>query len=122
MTYSLFAARIAIAAAALAVMALAALHILKPEVHPSRNMISLYALGRHGWVMALCFTAFATAAVCVFVALVAHVSSLLGEIGLAFLLLAAIGLAMAARFPMDPASTPPAQMSVSGKMHGISFL
>jgi len=85
-------------------------------------MISLYALGRHGWVMALCFAAFAAATACLFAALVAHVSWLLGGIGLAFLLLAAIGLAMAARFPMDPASTPPAQMSFSGKMHGVSFL
>jgi hypothetical protein len=41
---------------------------------------------------------------------------------LAFLLLAAVGLAMAARFPMDPVSTPRAQMSFSGKMHGVSFL
>src|SRR5436190_15512791 len=122
MTYSLLAARAVIGAAALAVTALATLHILKPDVHPSRNMISLYALGRHGWVMALCFAAFATATACLFAALVAHVSSLLGSIGLAFLLLAAVGLAMAARFPMDPVSTPPAQMSFSGKMHGVSFL
>jgi Protein of unknown function (DUF998) len=116
MTYSLLAARAVIGAAALAVTALATLHILKPDIHPSRNMISLYALGRHGWVMALCFAAFAVATACLFAALVAHVSSLLGGIGLAFL------LAMAARFRMDPASTPPAQMSFSGKMHGVSFL
>jgi hypothetical protein len=122
MTYSLLAARAVIGAAALAVIALATLHILKPDVHPSRNMISLYALGRYGWVMALCFAAFAAATACLFAALVAQVSSILGGVGLAFLLLAAVGLAMAARFPMDPASTPPAQMSFSGKMHGVSFL
>ena len=122
MTYSLLTARAGIGASALAVTALATLHILKPDVHPSRNMISLYALGRHGWVMALCFTAFAAATACLFAALVARVSSLLGDIGLAFLLLAAVGLAMAARFPMDPVSTPRAQMSFSGKMHGVSFL
>jgi len=122
MTYSLLAARAVIGAAALAVIALATLHILKPDVHPSRNMISLYALGRYGWVMALCFAAFAAATACLFAALVAQVSSILGGVGLAFLLLAAVGLAMAARFPMDPVSTPPAQRSFSGKMHGVSFL
>jgi hypothetical protein len=122
MTYSLLTARAGIGAAALAVTSLATLHILKPDVHPSRNMISLYALGRHGWVMALSFTAFAAATTCLFAVLVARVSSLLGDIGLAFLLLAAVGLAMAARFPMDPVSTPRAQMSFSGKMHGVSFL
>jgi Protein of unknown function (DUF998) len=122
MPYSLLAARGVIGTAALAVIALATLHILKPEVHPSRNMISLYALGRYGWVMTLCFAAFATATACLFAALIAHLSSALGGIGLAFLLLASVGLVMAARFPMDPVSTPPAQMSFSGRMHGVSFL
>jgi len=109
-------------AAALALTALAALHILKPDIDPSRTMISKYALGRHGWVMALCFAAFAAASACLFTALVAHATSLLSRIGLAFLLSAAVGLAMAARFPMDPVSTPPKPMSFSGKMHGVSFL
>jgi len=31
-------------------------------------------------------------------------------------------LVMAARFPMDPVSTPPAQMSHSGRMHGLAFM
>ena len=122
MTYSLLAARGAIGAIALAVIALAMLHILKPEVDPSRNMISLYALGRHGWLMALCFVAFGAATASLFAALVTHVSSLLGGIGLAFLLVAAIGFTMAGQFPMDPVSTPRTQVSFSGKMHGVSFL
>src|SRR5204863_449376 len=49
MTYALLAARATVGAAALALIALAALHILKPEIPPSRTMISQYALGRHGW-------------------------------------------------------------------------
>jgi hypothetical protein len=118
---TLLAARAAIAAAALALLALAALHPLKPEVSPSRNMISQYALGRHGWLMAVCFAAFAIGSACALVALAAEAPSLVGRIGLGFLVLAAIGLAMAARFRMDPPSTPPKQMSFSGKMHGISF-
>jgi hypothetical protein len=122
MTYSLLAARAVIGAAALALIALAALHILKPDVHPSRTMISQYALGRHGWVMALCFAAFGAASGCLFAALIAHVLSLLGRIGLAFLLATAVGLAMAARFPMDPVSTPREQMSSTGKMHGVAFM
>src|SRR5213593_1317144 len=102
MTYSLLAARMVIGTAALALLALAALHILKPEVHPSRNMISQYALGRHGWLMALFFAAFGVASACLFASIVATTLSILGRIGLAFLLAAALGLAMAARFPMDP--------------------
>jgi hypothetical protein len=122
MTYSSLAARAVIGSAALALIALAALHYLKPEVRPSRNMISLYALGRHGWVMALCFAAFSAASACLFAALIAHERSLLSRIGLAFLLAAAVGLVMAARFPMDPVSTPREQMSFSGKMHGVAFM
>jgi hypothetical protein len=121
-TYSLLAARAVIGAAALALIALAALHILKPEVRPSRNLISLYAIGRHGWVMALCFAAFGAASACLFAALIPQVPSLLGRVGLAFLLAAAFAGALAARYPMDPVSTPPAQMSFTGKMHGVSFL
>jgi hypothetical protein len=51
-----------------------------------------------------------------------QVASLVGRSGLAFLLVAGIGLMTVARFPMDPVSTPPAQMSFSGKMHGLLFL
>ena len=122
MTFSLLAARAGIGSAALAISTLAALHILKPDVSPSRNMISQYALGRHGWVMAVCFAAFTAASACLFAALVTQASSFLIRIGLTFLLLAAVGLAMTARFRMDPVSTPRQQISFSGKMHGVSFL
>jgi hypothetical protein len=117
-----YAARAAIVAAAMSLVTLAALHILKPDLHPSRTMISQYALGRYGRVMALCFAAFGVASGSLAVAMVAYVRSLGGRIGIALLLAAAVGLVMAARFPMDPVSTPPAQMSHSGRMHGVAFL
>ena len=117
-----YAARAAIVAAAVSLVTLAALHILKPDLHPSRTMISQYALGPYGWVMALCFAAFGVASGSLAVAMVPDVRSLGGRIGIALLLTAAVGLVMAARFPMDPVSTPPAQMSHSGRMHGVAFL
>ena len=119
---SLYAARAAIVAAVVSLITLAALHVLKPELHPSRAMISQYALGPYGRVMALCFAAFGVASGSLAVAMVPYVRSLGGRIGMALLLTAAVGLVMAARFPMDPASTPPAQMSHSGRMHGVAFL
>ena len=122
MTMSVLAARASIGSAALALIALAVLHVLKPELHPGRAMISRYALGRFGWVMELCFASFGVASASLFAALVPHVTSLPGRAGLALLLTASIGFVMAARFPMDPVSTPPAQMSYSGRMHGIAFL
>jgi hypothetical protein len=122
MTYSLLAARAAIGSAALALAALAALHLLKPEIHPARTMISQYALGRFGWVMAVCFAAFGAASASLFAALVPYAPSWPTRIGLALLLTASIGFAMAARYPMDPVSTPPSQMSFTGRMHGVAFL
>jgi hypothetical protein len=85
-------------------------------------MISQYALGRYGWVMVLFFGGLAAASGCLLVALIPHESSVLGRTGLALLLAAAVALAMAARFPMDPVSTPPAQLSFSGRMHGVAFM
>jgi hypothetical protein len=72
--------------------------------------------------MALCFAGFAVGSACLTVALVGDERSLTGHIGLAFLLVTAIGLALAACFRMDPVSTLPKQMSFRGKMHGFSFL
>ena len=72
--------------------------------------------------MALCFAAWATASALLFVALAPRASSSLDRVGQILLLAASVGLAMAARFPMDPEGTPRRDMSVSGKMHGIAFL
>ena len=119
----MLAARVAITAAALALGALAAVHALKPKIDPSRSMISQYARGRHGWVMTLCFAAFAGGSASLFAALATQrLTPLHGRIGLALLLAAALGLALAAAFPMDPVSTRPAHMSWSGRMHSVAFL
>jgi Protein of unknown function (DUF998) len=119
---SRLAARVSIGAAILALIALAALHVLRPDLHPPSHMMSEYAVGAHGWVMTVCFAAFAASSASLFVASAAHVRGLVGRIGLAFLLLAVTGLAMAAIFPMDPASTAREAMSSSGRMHGVSFM
>jgi uncharacterized protein DUF998 len=115
-------ARAGIAMAIFAIVALAVLHALKRDIRPSSTMISQYALGRHGWLMSACFAAFAAASACLFVALLASVPTLLGRVGLAFLLSCAVGLGMGARFPMDPVSTKPEERSFSGRMHGVSFM
>jgi hypothetical protein len=116
------AARAAIGSAVLALLALALVHLLKRDLDPSRTMISRYALGPFGWVMAVCFAAWAAASALLFVALALRASSSLDRIGQIFLLFASVGLGMAAKFPMDPVGTPRRDMSFSGKMHGIAFL
>jgi hypothetical protein len=116
------AARAAIGSAALALLALTVVHLLRRDLDPSRTMISRYALGPYGWLMALCFAAWAAASALLFAALVASPASSLDRVGQILLLAASIGLTMAARFPMDPVGTPRRQMSFSGRMHGIAFL
>jgi len=117
-----FAARAAIVSTALALVALTLVHLLKRDLNPSRTMISRYALGPYGWVMALCFAALAAASALLVVALAPRGSSSLDRVGQILLLVASISLAMAARFQMDPVGTPRRDMSFSGKMHGVAFL
>jgi hypothetical protein len=116
------AARGAIGAAGLALLALGALHILRPDLDPSRQMISEYAIGRFGWLMTVCFALFAAASGSLFVALMGNTPTLIGRIGLIFLLVAATGLAMGAAFRTDPISTAHDAMTFSGRMHGRSFM
>jgi hypothetical protein len=116
------AARAAIGSAALALLALALVHLLKRDLGPSRTMISRYALGPYGWVMALGFASWAAASALLFLALAPRASSSLDRAGQILLLAASVGLAVAARFPMDPVGTPRRDMSFSGRMHGVAFL
>jgi len=116
------AARIAFAGGLLGIVLLAALHVLKPDLDPSWHMVSEYALGAHGWVMALCFLSLALGCASLFVALLPRIDGIAGRIGLFFLLAAAVGLAMAAMYPMDPITVKPENASHSGKMHGVSAM
>lgn len=116
------AARGAMGAAGLALIALGALHILRPDLDPSRQMISEYAIGRFGWLMTVCFALFAAASGSLFVALMGNTPTLIGRIGPIFLLVAATGLAMGGAFRTDPISTAHDAMTFSGRMHGRSFM
>lgn len=95
---SLTAARWSLAAAATALVLLAALHILSPEFDPSWRMVSEYALGDYGWVLALMFLTWALSCVSLFFAIKSHIRTVGGKIGLGFLLAAAVGMSMAAVF------------------------
>ena len=115
------AARLAIGAAATALATLVLLLPLRPELSPSSHMISEYAVGAWGWVMTLCFAAFATSSASLLALAWSRVKTL-GRIGLVFLALAAIGLGLAAIFPTDVTATSAETMSFSGRMHGVGFM
>jgi hypothetical protein len=91
-------ALLAIAAAAVALLLLASLHVLSPEFDPSFRMVSEYALGHYGWVLSLMFLAWGISAWALAVALWSQVKTRAGKVGLWFLVIAGIGEAMASVF------------------------
>jgi hypothetical protein len=117
MAISVTAARITFWAAALFLVLLAVLHILKPEYDPSWRMISEYEIGKFGWVMQLAFFSLAIANLSAIAAVWSQAKSIIGYIGLGLLLVAATGLIIGGIFPSDPITTDPEALSASGKMH-----
>lgn len=91
-------ARLAIAAAAAVLLLLASLHVLSPEFDPSFRMVSEYALGQYGWVLALLFLAWGISAWALAVALWSQVNTRAGKAGLWLLIIAGLGEALAAVF------------------------
>lgn len=108
--------------AALSLLLIVALHVLKPEFDPSWRFLSEYANGRFGWVMRLSFFSMAISCASLFLAIRADVKTLAGKIGLAFLLAASFGLTMAGMFAMDLITTPPDQVTQAGSLHGIASM
>jgi hypothetical protein len=104
------AARWSVACGAAALVLLAALHVLSPEFDPSWRMVSEYALGNYGWVLALMFLTWALSCVMLFFAIKPHIQTVGGKIGLGFLLAAAVGMSMAAVF------------DASHDLHGIAAI
>jgi hypothetical protein len=95
------AARLSFAAAAMSLVLLAALHVLSPELDPSWRMVSEYASGNYGWVLALMFLSMGLSCVALFFAVKSQAQTIGGKIGLGFLLAAAVGLSMAAKFDFN---------------------
>lgn len=91
-------ARMAFTSGAATLFLLGALHVLSPEFKPATRMVSEYALGKFSWVLALMFLAWALSSAALVFALRLHVHTRGGKIGLGLLLLASLGMALAAVF------------------------
>ncbi|WP_444855752.1 DUF998 domain-containing protein [Sphingosinicella sp.] len=114
------AARIAFLASLGSLVTLLVLHVVRPDLAPSRHMVSEYALGPSNWLTALYFLLLATGCAALLIALLSAVRTTGGRIGLGFLGCAAVGLVLAALFPMDPVGTLPDNGTTSGMMHGVA--
>jgi hypothetical protein len=113
------AARLSLAAAATFVLLLVALHFIKPGLDPSWHFISEYAIGDYGWIMVLAFLSLAIGYVSLFVALLSQLLTLAGRIGLALLLVSALGLIIAAIFTTDPITVSEDAVTTEGTLHNL---
>ena len=95
------AARLAIAASAVAFLSLVSLHVLSPEFSPAWRMISEYANGRFNWVLSLMFAAYGLASLALAIATRAQLTTRRGRLGLSLLVLGGIGQAGAAQFDLN---------------------
>jgi hypothetical protein len=92
------AASISLTSTVIALVCLAALHVLSPEFDPSWRMVSEYALGDYSWVLRAMFITWAIGTLALAYAIKDEVKTTGGRIGLFFLVLAGVGEAMAALF------------------------
>ena len=96
--FSRNAARFSFAASAAFILCLGALHVLKPELDPSRHFISEYEIGAYGWLMRLAFFALASSCASLCTAIISQVRTVGGYLGLALLVLSAVGMVIAGTF------------------------
>ena len=116
-------ARLAIGAMACmlySALALAVLHVLRPDYAPASNFISNYAVGPYGWVMTTWFVAQAGGTALLVLGLACSgLRSVAAIAAMVLLLVEAIGLLVSAMFPVDLPGTPSTR---AGAIHDLSFL
>ena len=96
------------------------MHVLRPDYTPASHMISDYAVGLYGWVMATAFLALSCGNLMLLLGL-ARIgpSSVVARLGTLLLGIACIGLVVTAIFPTDLEE---ARSTHTGDIHTISFL
>jgi hypothetical protein len=113
------AAFLSFAGAATFVVLLVAVHFIKPELDPSWQFISEYAIGDYGWMMVLAFLSLALSYVSLIVAIHSQLRTIVGRIGLALLLVSALGLIIAAIFTTDPITVSKDAVTTEGRVHNL---
>lgn len=95
---------------------LGALIFFRPDLNPSWHSVSEWAIGPHGWVMSGTFLVCSINYLSLFVLLRRQLPSRMGQIGLAILLICAVGVAGAGIFTTDPMPFRP-PLSSRGTLH-----
>jgi hypothetical protein len=118
-SWSITAAKAALILSIAYLCILLLLHIIKPEVTPSWQTLSIYARGEWGWIGQLAYCVLGLAHIVLFVALRTQVKSRYGKVGLVFLLVAGIGGILGGLGVSDPLNTLPSEATASGQLHAI---
>jgi len=113
------AAKIALGLSIAYLVILALLHIIKPEVTPSWQTLSIYARGDWGWLGQVAYILLGLTHLAIFMTLKSEVKNRYGRVGLGFLVVAGIGGILGGIGVSDPLNTPQAQMTPSGQIHSI---
>lgn len=100
----------------------ALLHVVRGDLRPASHVLSEYALGSTGWMMALAFFALAGSFAALLIALWADLRGALGVLGGLALLAAAVGALMGGLFPMDPVGTLPENFSTRARLYNVAFM
>jgi hypothetical protein len=111
------AARVSIAAVLTYQALLAALIVIRPELDPSWQTISVYALGRLGWIMVLAFLVSALSYAALVVAVAGDVGGAVGRVGLGLLVGCVAGTVGVGLFRTDPITASPGEGTTVGALH-----
>ena len=104
---------------AYSVLGLLLMHFLRPDFAPATSMISDYAVGKYGWVMATVFFVWGVGSLMLLLGLLrAGLRSRIARLGAAVFLVVTL-CAVNAFFPTDLPGTPATR---SGMIHGVVFL
>ena len=95
------------------------IHLVRPDVSPSWQTTSEYAVGGRGWLMVMAFLLSAVGYGALAVAVLARPRRGLTGVGAVILALVAVGTLVGGIFVTDPIDTPQDQLSTSGTLHGL---
>jgi len=114
-------ASFALLCCALFLVALAALHVVRPDLPPGRHMVSEYGVGPWSWLMRTAFLALAGSCLALAFGGPSGVRRRAATAGRVLLAVGGAGAIFGGLFPMDPIDTAPAAASMAGRLPGLGF-
>ena len=114
-----FSGIVTIAASALSLILLVTLHFLEPQFDPNWHFVSEYALGPWGWILSSVFLLVALGCWAIVPFAWSWLPRWGGRLGLAFIVLGGLAIAVAAFNSIDPILDGPTKLTTHGNIHGL---